>query len=181
MDSDSLVSESVELTWFELNVDEWVPTKPVDDPLPSHRPEDDECDGWWIETGLLEVSTQACKYFSMSYTQDSLMSASPQPLDVLHQKKLVIKGGLAHDILSIIPFDENNIAMAHVAFAIHQKILWEKDIIIPSPSNYYSFQFETPSLSSFDLNEDAVFTIHLHNHGANQWRWLPIKIGFDRD
>ena len=169
---------SSQIRWFTLDVNQWIPTHPDDDPLSSHRPHQDQCDdGWWIESGLIEVSTQVCKYFSMSYTSDSLSLVSPEPLEALFKRTLFIKGGIIHDALTYAHSDEDPNPKAHVSLVVNQLILWEKEISIPSLSNYLSFQLEIPPLLSEPIAH-SLFTLHLHNHGANQWRWLPLKIGY---
>lgn len=172
------IEESPEIRWFDLDVNHWVKTLADEDPLRHHRPTIDQCEGWWVEAGLLEVSTQACHYFSMSYTKELLGEASPIPIDSLLEQTLYIQGGVLHDFLTYRPLDgADQHATAHIALLVDQEVYWDQVIPLPSPSNYLPFELVIPPLFGERADNANIFTIHLHNHGANQWRWLPLKVG----
>jgi hypothetical protein len=174
------------LSWIKLDPTQWKPTPFNQDPLHSHHPSfytdldpnewTEGCDGgWWIENDLIEVSTAVCDYFSMSYPLDLFNQALIQAIDPsMHITTLIVKGGIIHDALTDI-----DPAQAHVAILFNQDLLWEIKVPIPSASQYHSFQVEIPAFEMQDGESslDFPFTLHLHNHGANQWRWLPLQIG----
>lgn len=193
--------------WVKTNAEGWSFTSLEDDPLASHRPAVDEvissdlldsesalCEGWWVESGLLEVSTQRCDYFSASYPMSLLDEGLPRPLRMLSETSpLLVKGGVTHDVLTGDELGEEahfegEVAeplKAHLAVFFAQRVIWEAEIRIPSPSGYLAFQVELSSDDLAQLNtlvpHQPVFTLHLHNHGANQWRWLPLQVGFSSD
>jgi hypothetical protein len=121
------------------------------DPFSDHRPPDASCDpeGFFVETGLVEVETGLCGYVSAA-----------QPIRV---------GVRTTDLLQVLVYhssltsDED--AEGHVALMIDDRLVWEQTVLIPSGSDVHSADF----VAGFDaeLGTQAVF--HLHNHGSNTW------------
>ena len=54
-------------SWHSLvRADAWQPDHAEDDPRPEHRPSQVECeDGWYPESGGIEIDTGACNYLSL--------------------------------------------------------------------------------------------------------------------
>ena len=161
IDDDPPSTQMITLQTLRIaEIDQWHSTPPSLDVLSTHHSTAVECeDGWWIEDGLIEVSTQACNYFSVS-----------QPLLYDLASSMIIKGGISHDVLTSL----DQPTQAHIALVMGQFILWETKVAIPSQAQYIPIEVH---LEDYDLSfsKGDLVTLHLHNHGANQWRWLPLK------
>jgi hypothetical protein len=129
--------------------DGWGPA--TADPVPEHAPTDADCAfGWWVEEGLLEVDTGLCGYLTVG-----------QPIGHPLNAGDVLTATLVHDAL-VAPEP----AEAHVAVGLDGRLLWEATVAIPSSATVRGLELvvdeRTPA--------GAELTLHLHNHGANNWR-----------
>jgi hypothetical protein len=155
--SDAFILAPTNLVLTDITA--WQSNDYMQDPLIEHQPAEVLCQSWWIEDGLLEVATNDCNYFSVS-----------QVIHVDLKPNSVITAGLIHDAL--VAFDIP--AMAHAAILINDVVIWEKNIMIPNAPQYYKIDMTVRSLD-LQIRAGDIITLHLHNHGANQWRWLNLK------
>ena len=104
----------------------------------------------------MEVDTGSCGYLSVS--QPILFEA--QAGDILHI-------AIWHDTLTA-----SEPATGHVAIQLGEDVMWEATIEIPSTPGAYSPKL--PLDKAYPKGTPVVF--HLHNHGSNNWRLLPIEL-----
>ncbi len=140
----------------------WVAVESTEDPFPSHRPEEIVCPDYAYkvegegDAELFEVETDLCNYVTL--VQNS------------------IRSGQAGDEIEIVLWHLNLIAAeaaeAHVALQLGSELLWEQNIAIPGPEAMY-----TPVVSlAKDWPAGTPVYLHLHNHGANSWRFLTLAL-----
>ena len=147
-----------EIQWRSLTpAEEWAPTPYGDDLWAFERPTEIECapqNGWTIEAGGVEVDTGACDYLSLS-----------QPLS------RPIEAG---DPLRLTLWWQNLIATApsegHLAVVLDGHLLWEERVTIPGPADARDLELVAPTGAA----EGSLITLHLHNHGANTWRFQGL-------
>lgn len=148
-------------TWLELlDGEAWSATPVAEDPWRAERPGEPTCPaelGWRAEAGGLEVDTGACDYLSVS-----------QPLAV------AITAGQP---LRITAWWQNLIApspsQGHLALAIDGEVVWEEWVEIPGSADARDVEVAAPE----DAEPGALITLHLHNHGANTWRFQGLALG----
>jgi hypothetical protein len=147
-----------EVQWRSLTpAEEWAPTPYADDLWALERPTEIECapqNGWTIEAGGVEVDTGACDYLSLS-----------QPLS------RPIEAGAP---LRLTLWWQNLIATApsegHLAVVLDGHLLWEERVTIPGPADARDLELVAP----IGAAEGSLITLHLHNHGANTWRFQGL-------
>ncbi|MGI9289078.1 MAG: hypothetical protein ACR2P1_27140 [Pseudomonadales bacterium] len=135
-----------------INQNAWDLQTRVRDSLSDHRPASVSCpagNGWEVEDGELEVSSEFCNYLSL--TQQSLLQLTAgQEVEV----------SLSHSELNF-----NAPSTAHVAVTIGGNTVFDKVVDIPSAQKLYK--------EKFALTADVAFgdeiVLHLHNHGDNAW------------
>lgn len=137
----------------------WKQVPAAADPLASHRPPQVVCAyerGYTVEDLDLELDTGACSYVALA-----------QPVGY----RL-----LAGDELRLVwwhyPLTATLPATAHAALLLDDEVLWQRDVPIPSPADLYDVTVPLPR----ELPPGAEVGLHLHNHGANQWRVQPLLI-----
>jgi len=159
--SDSDSDSEAPTTWLLLlDGEAWSPTAAADDSWQLERPNEPNCPpelGWRTEAGGLEVDTGACDYLSLS-----------QPLT------LAITAGQP---LRITAWWQNLIAptpsQGHLALAIDGEVVWEEWVEIPGAADAREVEVVAPA----DAEPGALVTFHLHNHGANTWRFQGLSLG----
>ena len=147
-----------DLTWRSITpAEEWAPTPYDEDLWALERPKEIECapqDGWTIEADGVEVDTGACDYLSLS-----------QPLTE------PIEAG---DPLRLTLWWQNLIATSpsegHLAVVLDGHLLWEERVTIPGSADARDLELVAPT----DAAEGSLITLHLHNHGANSWRFQGL-------
>jgi hypothetical protein len=127
------------------------------DPFPSHRPVTVMCipGSVSLETGnVYEIDTGLCNYVVLT-----------QPL------LADVNNGNAIDV-EFWHFELANFepATAHVAIAIGGDIVWEIEVSVPHDADSYEARW----LAVRDYPAGTPVTIHLHNHGINNYRFLPL-------
>lgn len=136
----------------------WSPLSAAMDPFSVERPAEINCPDWAFreEAGVFEVDTGACNYLSVS-----------QPIGAPI---------LVGDTLHIAMWHNNLTALepaeAHAAILVGGDVIWEVNIPIPAPPGAYS-----PNVmmaQAYPAGTSVVF--HLHNHGSNNWRLLPLAL-----
>ncbi|MDP7038477.1 MAG: hypothetical protein QGI45_04920 [Myxococcota bacterium] len=138
----------------------WRVVSASQDPFAEHRPDAITCPDYSYQVEgegdaeLFEIETDQCNYVTLS--QDTL-------LDVRRGDEIEIV--LWH--LNLIAAQE---AQAHVALQLGTELLWEQTIDIPGAEAMY-----TPVVTlSGDWPKATPVYLHLHNHGANSWRFLTL-------
>lgn len=138
---------------FELTA--W--TQDLDaDPFRDHAPAEVSCIGLNTEEGVLEVDTAVCPYAVVS-----------QPALRRLRKGERLVGGMSHDDL----FAEDP-ASAHAALSLDGEIIWEAAPRIPTPPQFHTLDVTLDRA----VPEGALLVFHLHNHGINNYRLLPVEI-----
>ena len=136
--------------------DAWQPDLAEVDPLPEHRPAEVECtNGWYAESGGIEIDTGACNYLSLEQPLLAPLAAGdPVHLQLWWQS-----------LASVEP------AEGHLALLVDGELLWEEHVPIPGPAATRTLAFESP----VDAPAGATVTLHLHNHGYNTWHFHELS------
>lgn len=143
----------VDLVWPEL----WV-ADPDADFLPAHAPDMIECAaGFGDEIGLFEVDTGLCNYGVFS-----------QPLS-----DQVFEGERVEFVFTHDDLTAPTPAVGHIAIAIEGEMVWEIEVAIPKPYDIVQGEW----IADRGIAAGAVVTLHLHNHGYNNWRVISVKAG----
>jgi len=123
---------------------------PGDDPAPP-------CEqGWWVEEGLLEVDTGLCDHLLVS-----------QPLGHALLPGDVLSATLAHDFLTA-----DDPAVGHVVIGLDGVSMWELEVPIPGAADAHPVQIPIAER----VPAGTELSVHLHNHGANNWRLTPPRV-----
>jgi hypothetical protein len=129
----------------------------VDDPFPD-RPAVAECPlGYGIENGLFEISSDLCPYGA--FTQPSL-----SPVRAGDEVEFI----LVHDAL----YSEDPQAEAHIGIALGDQLGWDTIVPIPAAAGFFRPKFE----ASDDAPAGTPVTIHIHNHGVNNYRVVEVTV-----
>jgi len=145
-------------SWVPLvEASAWAVAAETSDPFPEHRPAQVEClAGFFVEGDALEVDTGRCNFLSVS---------QPLRADVL-----------AGDVLRVEAWWQTlaseSPAEAHLALAVGGHVLWEETIPIPSPADARSLEWAAEE----DLLAGSEVVLHLHNHGANTWKFAEFSV-----
>lgn len=135
-----------------IDIEDWRLGDHSTDPLISHQPDVIECSpaSFRIESEQLEVETDLCNYALVNF---SLLQDVPKgtPADLL----LLHTGLWAEEP-----------ATAHVALLINDVVFWEQEEPIPASAEFFFYEGEFP----VDAQEGDTVQLHIHNHGANDWR-----------
>ena len=135
-----------------INMEDWRLGDPSQDPLADHQPETIDCSvtSFRIESEQLEVETDLCNY---AFVEFDLLQNVPKgtPADLL----LLHTGLWAPEPAS-----------AHTALLIDGVIFWEQEVSIPASAEFFFYEGEFP----IDASEGSSVQLHVHNHGANDWR-----------
>lgn len=135
----------------------WTLDEAEDDPFAEHRPSWVQCEiGFGVETGVFEVDTELCTYGA--FVQRSLA-----PIYEGDTLELV----LLHDAL----YAEEP-ATAHVAVAFGAEIAWETELPIPSEAGQLRPTWTAPA----DVDVGTPVHLHVHNHGANNYRLVALTV-----
>ncbi len=133
----------------------WTEVDVADDPLAEHRPAEISCESFWEEDGMLEVATSGCNYAGFVQTTQLDLSSGDR-LETI----------FIHDAL----YSDADPAAAHAALILDGDIIWETYIEIPTEPAYFDLELRVDR----DIPAGAPVVLHLHNHGSNQYRWLPL-------
>jgi hypothetical protein len=135
----------------------WAPTPADQDPWPDHRPAEVQCGalGAYVEDGTFEIDTAACNHLAVSQTTLWALPAGTR-----------LQLAATHAAL-FAPEP----ATAHIALSLDDEVLWDEQIPIPSDANPYTLELKTTE----PHEADAVWFLHLHNHGGNTWRLLHVR------
>jgi len=137
--------------------EEWTPTSQSEDLWLDERPTEIECvfqEGWKIEAGGVEVDTGACDYLSLSQPlEEPIEAGEPLRLTLWWQ-----------NLIAASPSE------GHIAIVIDGHLLWEERVTIPSPADARDLELVAPKSAA----AGSLITLHLHNHGANTWRFQGL-------
>ena len=138
---------------FELTA--WQPDLAAD-PFGEHAPADTTCIGLTTDEGVLEVDTAVCPYAVVS--QPSLRTL---------RKGERLVGGMSHDDL----WSEDP-GTAHAALSLNGEVIWEASPRIPSSPTFHTLDHTLQRA----VPEGSILVFHLHNHGINNYRLLPVDV-----
>ena len=140
-----------------IELQQWQPVDPQQDPLPQHHPQEINCQltAFTLEAGNLEIKTGDCNYISVDFTivQD-VPADTPIRSVIFHE-----------DLWAPEP------AQAHIAWVFPSGILWEQEVEIPSSSSFHIYETELPAA----LKKGDTVHLHLHNHGMNTWNVIALN------
>lgn len=127
------------------------------DPLPDHYPPEADCPagGALAESGTFEVRTGVCT--RGWFQQPALADLIPGDEVELVFWHLALVSEVAGE-------------QGHVALFVGDALLYEHHVDIPSDPVAYTEQVAV----GFAAEAGDVVTLHLHNHGANDWNVLRV-------
>ncbi len=139
-------------------VDGWLLDESPPATLAADRPAAVECEfGWGVEDGVFEVDSGLCNWGA--FVQPSL-----EPIGVGDEVEIV----LLHDAL----YSEEEGAVAHLAVALGESLVWEQTLMIPAPPG-----FLRPAITvEAAFPEGTPVHLHAHNHGYNNYRVVDIIV-----
>jgi hypothetical protein len=143
----------------------WTEVAPEDDPY-DDRPEGAGCEpfGWYLEGSVVEVQTDVCRYVTL--TQGILRPVEAGETVLVDVWNL----GLWADAR----------ARGHVSVQLGdarpeepplEEARWEAFPLIPSPAQQWDAALVAPAA----LPAGTPIYLHVHNHGANSWRFGPPR------
>jgi hypothetical protein len=126
------------------------------DPFPDHRPAEADCPegGALLEGASFEIRTASCSYGW--FQQPTLADLRPSD---------AVEIVFWHSTLVSDPP-----AQGHIALVVGDEVLYERYIDIPSEPAAY-----TETVAGVSAPAGSVATLHLHNHGANDWNLLRVE------
>lgn len=128
------------------------------DPFIAQRPPGSASDlcpsGYGEEEGVFEIETDQCRYATLRAELALVPTAGE-----------CLRFSFWHLDLTYIESAE-----AYLAFALGDKVLYEQTLTIPRPSGFYN---KTIVIRD-NILPDASAWLHLHNHGANSWRFESV-------
>ena len=125
----------------------------------AHRPQAVLCgydQGYTREDLDIEIDTGACNYVALG-----------QPL-----RYRLLPGDEIRMVVWHYPLTSTLPASAHVALLLDGELLWQRDVPIPNPADLYDTTVTVPR----EVQAGSRLVLHLHNHGANQWRVQPLLV-----
>lgn len=146
-----------------LSAAAWETLDPRDDAFAEHAPEVISCAPGAIifEAGTLDVNTDDCNYLFVGQRLAHRLA----PGD-----RVVVESG------HLVLFDPAGAATGHIAVAIDGHVLWERTVLIPARPAVYVDEV----IVERDFEPGSRIELHLHNHGANEWRlYSLVRRGFE--
>lgn len=140
-----------------VTVESWRVVGADEDPF-SDRPEAFRCStgGHGPEGDVYEVETDKCQYVTAVQPSLDAVGAGQRVSSLMWHQTL----------------DAESDAEAHVAFRIGPHLVWEERIPIPFPPESYVFDWVAPE----DVPRGTPVYLHVHNHGANSYRFGSTEI-----
>ena len=141
---------NTEVPWIDLTVYEQADL--VNDVFSNHQPAAIDCppNGFRVEGTQLEVQTDICNYAVIEWTTQYFVKGGT---DI---EALILHTGLWAP-------EEGN---AHFAISIDGDLFWQESPPIPSNTEFFFYEAKWPE----DILPGTKVQLHLHNHGANDWR-----------
>jgi hypothetical protein len=109
-----------------------------------------------VGSRILEVRTDVCNYITLS--QPAL-----EPIKRGDEIHLL----LWHNTLGL-----DAPAVGYAALQLGDQLAWSVEVPIPSEAASYSPVFDAPG----DLPAGSLVYLHVHNHGANSWRFGELTV-----
>ncbi|MEZ4382170.1 MAG: hypothetical protein R3A79_12540 [Nannocystaceae bacterium] len=154
-EGDTAASVDTPRTWAPLTAPAaWVPVAAAEDPFADERPAALRCEveeGWRREDEGVEIDTGACDYLALRQPLPRALAAG-EPLRI---------SAWWQNLIASEP------AEGHIAVAVDGVVIWEERVAIPGPADARDLVVTAPE----DAPAGAPITLHLHNHGANTWRF----------
>ncbi|MEZ4236693.1 MAG: hypothetical protein R3F59_11170 [Myxococcota bacterium] len=127
------------------------------EPMADHFPSDGDCPegGAYTEGASFEIRTGTCTHGW--FQQPSLVDLVPGD---------VVEVVFWHGTLVADPP-----AQGHLAILVGDDLLYDKVVEIPGDPNAYTEQVDV----DFAADAGVPVTLHLHNHGANDWNVLRVE------
>ena len=132
----------------------WRPSSDEPSELLGHAPESVDCPvgAWALDGATIDVDTGACNYLSLR---------QPAGHDLPPGRRLRLS--FAHLQL----FDPAQLeSFGHLAISVEGQVIYERLVPIPHPARAYD---ETLVVEN-GIRAGQQIRIHLHNHGANEWK-----------
>lgn len=137
----------------------WTLATADQDPFPD-RPDEPRCPEWGlrVEGGSLEVNTGDCSYATLTQATPAELPAGSR-----------LTATVAHfDLFAPEP------AMAHVALALGDTVLWSRDLPVPLAASVYPVEV----VLTEPVPAGTPLLFHVHNHGANSWFLTRIEAAY---
>ena len=141
-----------------INLESWRLGSEATDLYPEHIPEEQICPltAFRMELEQLEIQMGICNYAHVVFElNQDLPAGTKTELLTLHTGLWAEEAGLAH-----------------IAWGIEDDILWEATPPIPSQAEFFFTEYTTTE--AYKKGDQA--RLHLHNHGANDWKIGYFKI-----
>jgi hypothetical protein len=136
----------------------WTLADPTSDPFAPFEPGRVRCDPSALraEGNWIEVSTLSCNYATLVFS-----------FPVASRAGNLVRGEVAWSTLAAI-----DPALATLAFALGEQLLWSNEVAIPGQANLVSVEFALPA--TVQAGEPLYF--HVRNHGYNSWQLSPLAL-----
>jgi len=135
----------------------WMLAPTSADPVPEHRGLESACDrGFALEDGIFEIDSGLCNY-------------------AVFEQPLAFELAVGQTIHPFVWYDDlyaPEAAIAHMAWSLAGKIVWDVEIPIPSEGGW----LETDIPIQAPMPAGALLVLHLHNHGYNNYRILDVEV-----
>lgn len=113
------------------------------------------------DAGALDINTDDCNYLFVG-------QRLPHRLDL--GDRVIVEAG------HLVLFDAAGSATGHIALSIDGHVLWERSVLIPAQPALYVDEV----IVDRDFEVGSRIELHLHNHGANEWRFYSlVRRGFE--
>lgn len=147
---------TAEGTWDLVTPEDWVQVPVEQDPfVEGAAPPDCQARGVVVEEGVLEVLTELCPWATLS---------QPSRVDVAPGDRLELFA--FHG-----PLSAPEPAEGVMQLRVQDTPLWGVTVPIPSEDGVYIESWE----ASEGWEAGATLTLHVHNHGANAWRFVSLE------
>jgi len=127
------------------------------DPYPEHKPDDFDCPStsFRIESNQLEIEMDTCNYAHVVFESNQKVKAGKTvEFLILHTGLWAEQAATAHAVIGHLEKNGNI------------NILFEEEPQIPAQAEFFFHELTLERT----INKGDTFHIHLHNHGANDWR-----------
>jgi hypothetical protein len=137
---------------------DWAIAEPAGDPFSAHATERLLCSTAALrdEGGWIEVNTTTCNYSTLVAHFSIGASAGSH-----------ITGEVAWATLAAI-----DPAVATLALALGEQVLWSHEVAIPGEANLVSVDFALPER----VAAGSALFFHVRNHGYNSWQLSPLTL-----
>ena len=135
-----------------INIEDWKLGDPTQDPFASHQPAEIDCGigAFRVESEQLEIDTDLCNYAFIEFASlQNIRKGAPAELLMLHT-----------GLWAPEP------AEAHIALLVKDQVFWEATLPIPASAEFFFYEGQFP----VSIQADEPIYVHVHNHGANDWR-----------